>query len=65
MEQRSDPSHVQKNTRLARSSGSRDEPPAVLCGICRTGIGSLAELAMTAVGPTHIRCQPTEPDPQP
>jgi hypothetical protein len=44
----------------ARASGLRDEPPAVLCEICQTGIGSLAELAMTASGPTHVRCRPTD-----
>jgi hypothetical protein len=45
---------------LARASGLRAEPPAVLCEICRTGIGSIAELAMTDSGPTHVRCRPTD-----
>jgi hypothetical protein len=45
--------------RIAKASGSRDEPPAVLCVICQTGIGSVAELATTDSGPTHVHCRPT------
>jgi hypothetical protein len=51
---------IRNGTLVARASGSRDEPPGVLCGTCRTGIGSLAELAMTSSGPTHVRCRPTD-----
>ena len=50
---------VQNRASLTRASGLRDEPPAVLCAICRTGIGSSAELVMTDSGPTHGRCRPT------
>jgi len=51
---------VRNGTPLAQASGSRHEPPAVLCAICQTGIGHIAELAMTASGPTHVRCRPTD-----
>jgi hypothetical protein len=50
---------ARKGTHLGGASGLRDEPPAVLCVICRTGIGSVAELAMTASGPAHVHCRPT------
>jgi hypothetical protein len=55
-----------KGHRLAGTSGSNDEPPAVLCAICGTGIGTAAELAMTDAGPRHVDCQPTpgEADPR-
>lgn len=41
-------------------SGLREERPAVLCEICQTGIGNIAELAMTDWGPTHVHCRPTQ-----
>jgi len=42
----------------ALASGSREEPPAVLCVICQTGIASVAELAVTDWGPAHGHCRP-------
>jgi hypothetical protein len=51
---------IRNGTPVAGASGSRDEPPGVLCGICRTGIATLAELAMTSAGPIHVRCRPTD-----
>ena len=35
-----------------------EEPPAVLCVICRTGIRTIHEMApMNGVGPMHVHCQ--------
>jgi hypothetical protein len=50
---------VTEGRKLRRTRAARSEPPAVLCEICGTGIGSAAELAMTASGPTHVHCRPT------
>lgn len=47
------------------AKNGRHEPPAVRCGICQTGIGSVAELVMTPSGPTHARCQPIRAEPRP
>jgi hypothetical protein len=52
---------AQSQERLARASSVREEPPAVLCVICQTGIGSVAELAMTGSRTTHVRCSPASP----
>jgi hypothetical protein len=49
---------VRSREGVARASGSPDEPPAVLCVICRTGIGSVTELTMTGSEPAHVRCRP-------
>ena len=57
MEQQAD-ERVTEGRKLRRSA-ARSEPPAVLCEICNTGIGSTAELALTASGPTHVHCRPT------
>lgn len=49
---------AQNRERLAAASDLPDEPPAILCVICRMGIGNTAELAITDSGPTHVRCRP-------
>jgi hypothetical protein len=48
--------------RTVTSFGMRDEPSAVLCVICRTGIRRTAQLTMTESGPAHPRCRPAPPD---
>jgi hypothetical protein len=42
----------------SRASGSPREAAAVLCVICGTGIDTVAELALTDLGPAHRRCRP-------
>jgi hypothetical protein len=49
---------AESQERLARYAGAHDEPPAVLCIVCRTGIRSVTELIPTLSGPMHIRCRP-------
>ncbi len=44
--------------RLAWASGVPEEAPAVLCVICGTGIGRVAELTVTGSEPAHVRCRP-------
>jgi hypothetical protein len=41
-----------------RPSGSPEETPIVLCIACGVGIARAVDLALTASGPTHVRCQP-------
>jgi hypothetical protein len=42
--------------------GLRDEPAAVRCSICRAGIATIAEMAITDSGPTHVGCRRARPD---
>lgn len=43
-----------------RPRALREERPAVLCEICQRGIGTIADLAVTDSGPTHVHCRPTQ-----
>lgn len=51
-----EPDQVRRIMTLGASS-SAIEPPAVLCAVCREGIGTVAELAVTDAGPMHVRCR--------
>jgi hypothetical protein len=46
---------------ISDDSESREERPAVLCAVCGEGIGSIADLAMSDAGPTHLGCRPASP----
>jgi hypothetical protein len=48
--------------RIVPSHVSSDEPPAVLCVVCRTGIRSSAELALLDPGPMHVLCRLGQPN---
>jgi hypothetical protein len=39
------------------ATGAAREPAAVLCVVCRTGIGSVGELVLAGAGAMHTRCQ--------
>ena len=39
------------------TNGVHAEPAAVLCVVCRRGIASTAEMALTDGTPKHVSCQ--------
>jgi hypothetical protein len=44
--------------RIGRTYRPSAEPPVVLCVVCRLGIATVADLAMTGSGPMHLACKP-------
>jgi hypothetical protein len=48
---------AESQERVARYFGPADEPQAVLCIVCRTGIASVTELVNTVSGPMHVHCR--------
>jgi hypothetical protein len=44
--------------RTRSSDGASNPSPVVLCAICRTGIGRVADVVMTDSGPKHHWCRP-------
>ena len=52
----SDATITKSRERMEKGSAFRDEPPAVLCVVCGTGIHSARDLLDTPSGPSHVGC---------